>query len=392
MTGKGKTKANYNKKLILKTLGITLLAFILSMALEAPFSASTSSIFSGPEKHDFTITDIYAQIANDRPVRKLEDRVVIVDIGIKGREEIAEVLEVLSLCGAKAVGLDVNFEEPTEDDTRLLNAISSVENIVLPLGVRASGDKFEIDDRPFFYEEISGPKYGVVNIPTATRKSSVREYAVGFPVGNDTLPSFVTAIAGLAAPDALAELHARGNNLETTAYHSKEFRVYPADDVTAHAEEFTDKIVLVGAMSDAGDMHPTPINSYEPGIMIHAAGITTLLDREWYVSLPRYTDYLIAIIICFLIVFARIGIRNDTKGLVVRILQVILAYAAVRLGYSLFIDRHIVCNFSTTLLMIAFGIFAVDIWNGFEVLLTKLYKRIKQRKNKEEDPSCENYS
>lgn len=130
--------------LLLKTTGITLLALLLSMALEAPFSSSASAIFSNPEKNDFTLTDVYAQIADGRPVRKMEDRIAIVDIGLGGREEIADALELLQLCGVKAVGVDVNFEEPHEDDSRLLGAIASLPDIVLPLGVEPAGDKFRI--------------------------------------------------------------------------------------------------------------------------------------------------------------------------------------------------------------------------------------------------------
>lgn len=385
MTRSHLNKSPILKSLILKTLGITILAFILSVCLQAPFTASTSAIFSSPEKNDFTITDIYAQIANGRPVRKLEDRMVIVDIGIGGRPEIAEVMEILSLCGPKVVGLDVMFEDPTEDDSRLLASLESVPNLVLPIGVEKTGEVFAVDERPFFYEEIPDITYGVINIPTASAKSSVREYAVEFPTKEGEIPSFVTAIAEKANPKAVKELLARGNREETTAYHSREYRILTLDNLEENAEELTDKIVLVGSMSDAGDMHPTPINSYVPGLMIHAYALSTLLDGEWFISLPRYADYILAFVICFLIVLATIGIKGGIRGLIVRILQIVLAYCAVRIGYSLFVDNHVICNFSSTLLMIAFGLFAVDIWNGCDALITLIIKQIKNQKLKSQE-------
>ena len=77
--------------------------------------------------------------------------------------------------------------------------------------------------------------------------------------------------------------------------------------------------------------------------------------------------------------------------MIVRIIQVVLAYSAVRIGYELFIDKHVVCNFSGTLLMIAFGLFAVDIWNGMSALISLLKKNIKKIKNKRETTrTCEN--
>ncbi len=373
-------------------MGITILAFALSVALAAPFSASTSAIFSSPEKNDFTLSDIYAQIANDRAVRKLDDRIAILDIGHGGREEIAEMLEILTLCGPSAIGLDVNFEEARENDNRLLNAISNAPELVLPLGVTAIGNSFKISDKPFFYDSIKNPSYGVINLTTLSGKGNIREFTVNFPMANgEESPSFVTALLGKIAPDIKDELLRRGRRNEISAYHSREYNIYDLNDLLEAPEKFTDKVVLIGALDDASDMHATPINSYMPGVMIHAHALSTALDRDWYISLPKWADYLIAFVLCFLIILATVGIRNGIRGLLVRILQVILAYAAVRIVYSLFIDNHVICNFSTTLLMIAFGLFAVDIWNGIASLINLTSRQIKSLKNKKnKNLTCEN--
>ena len=370
--------------LIYRALGATLLAVLLSLSLQAPFSASLTSIFSSPERTDFTLPDIFAQIADDRPVRSLDDRIAIIDIGIGGREEIAEVMEILSLCGPKAVGLDVNFEEPGVDDERLIKSLNLVPNLVLPLGVKSEGDKFVIEDKPFFYGEIPGVTYGVVNIPTASAKSSVREFAVNFPMkGGGSLPSFVTAIARISDPQAVANLYARGKKVETTSYHSKEFHIYPAERLADYAEELTGKIVLVGSLSDAVDMHPTPINSYVPGLAIHAFSLSTLLDRSWFIIMPRWIDYTLAFIICYLIVLSSLALKPNVRGLVIRIAQILLVYITVRIGYWLYIDHNIICNLSATLLMIAFGLFAVDIWRAIDPYIINLKGTFlkKQKKN-----------
>lgn len=368
------------KLLIVKSLGITILAFILSLCLQAPFSASTSSIFSSPETTDFTLSDLFAQIANGRPVRRLEDRILIVDIGIGGREEIASVLDILSLCGPKTVGIDILFEEPTDDDSHLLTAIENTPGCILPVGVKPQGEKFVIEDCPFFYNEIKNVNYGAINFPTASAKSCIREYCTYFPSIKGNIPSFVTALAANYDPMAVADAIARNNNEETTAYHSKEFRIYSYDEVEKYCEDFTDKIVLIGSLSDAGDLHPTPINSSMPGIIIHASALSTLLDREWYTNLPKYSDYILAITICFLIVLATLGIKGGIRGLIIRLVQIGLAYCAVRVGYYLFVDKHIICNFSNTLIMIAFGLFAVDMWQGCEALIVYLKNKYKEKK------------
>lgn len=377
-----KNSRSLYKSLIFKTLGITLLAFFLSVCLQAPFTASTSTIFSSPEKNDFTITDLYAQIADRRPVRKLEDRIAVVDIGIGGREEIAEVMEILALCSPKAIGLDVMFDEPTDDDSRLISSLQNFNNLVLPIGLEADGTGFKIVDRPFLAKEVPDARYGVINLPTSSAKSSVREYSIEFPTDEGVMPSFVAALADIVDPIAVKEAQARGNGEETIAYHSKEYQIYSAADLADHAEELTDRIVLVGSLSDASDMHATPVNSYMPGLMIYAHALSTMLDREWFVNVPRYYDYFLAFTICFLIVLATVGIKWGTRGMIIRLIQAVLAYLAVRIGYSLFVDHNLVCNFSTTLLMIAFGLFAVDIWNGFEAIIIWINKKIKNLKNK----------
>lgn len=379
--------STYNKiLLILKALGITILALTLSLALEAPFTASTSAIFSNPEKNDFTLSDIYAQIADNRPVRTLDDRIAIIDIGHGGREEIAEILEVLALCGPKAVGVDINFEDPHDDDSRLLHAISSLPEVVLPIGVEADKRAFSISDAPFFHDTLPGPSYGVINFPAASSKSCIREFAVDFPMADGTTaPSFVTALLEKSDPDAAARLRERGNRHETSSYHSREYNITDLDGIIDNPELIAGKTVLIGALDEASDMHSTPVNSYMPGVLIHAHALSTAMDGDWYATLPRWADYLIACAVCFMIVLATTGIRNGVRGLIVRILQIVLAYLAVRVGYTLFVDRHLICNFSNTLLMIAFGLFAVDIWNGIAALIAMSAARIREfrKRNRE---------
>lgn len=359
--------------LVGKALGITLLALLLSKCLTAPFTASTSAIFALPDKSDFILPDLFAQVADSRPVRQFDDRIVVIDIGDDGRDEIAALLETLALCSPAAVGLDVNFADAREDDSRLIRAIAMHPGIVLPLGVesadmKACGDdseKFSVSDTPFFYGRLQGPDYGVVNFPSKDAKATIREMPLGFPMSDGReLPSFAMLLARKVAPDAVEALKKRGNQREYISFHSKEYTVMPSSAVADRAEEIVGKIVLIGACGDISDMHPTPVDASMPGILIHAGAISTLLDDAWLSPLPEYVDDIAAMVICFIIVIATIGIRSGVRGLIIRIMQILAAYLAVRIGYGLYVDHNIVCNLSHTLLMIAFGLFAVDIWNG----------------------------
>lgn len=391
--------ANGVVRLVLKALGITFLAFLLSKCLIAPFSASTSAIFSSTEKSDFVLTDLFAQVADNRPVRQYDDRIVVVDIKDAGRESIAETLETLSLCGPGAVGLDVNFADAREDDSRLLAALSMNPGILLPLGAdvaAASAEtqttepgssdayetRFTIGEAPFFYGQLPGVVYGIVNYPTKNAKATIREVPVTFPMENGgRLPSFVEAMARKVAPQAAAEALKTGNSREYISFHSREFMVIPYEEVADRAEELTGKVVLVGSCTDASDLHPTPVGEM-PGIMIHAHALSTMIDGNWLKPMPEWLDGVVAAVICFLIVLAAIGIKSGVRGMLIRFMQLILAYLAVRIGYGLYVDHNIVCNLSSTLLMIAFGLFAVDIWNGGAALCGMIGKRIKRFRNR----------
>lgn len=358
---------------LLKALGIAILAFVLSELLSAPFSASTSSIFSSPEKTDFVLSDFFAQVANKRPVRNLSDKVVMVDIDRADRDGIAELLSTIALCAPKAVGVDINFEEARDDDSKLLEALGSIPTVVLPLGLEKegkTGGSFRIAERPFFFGSLPGVGYGAANLPGKYAISSIREFPVGFPIeGGDTIPSFVVAIAEKVDPEAYGKLLERGNEVETIDYASLEIPVMSIADVYETPEALEGKIVMVGAVNEASDMHSTPVARAMAGLSIHAYALSTVLSGNYYSTCPRGLDYLISAVLCFILVYLNIAIKAKVKGLFLRILQVVLVYLIVRIGYSLYVDQRIIVNFALTLLMVAFGSFAIDIWNGTEGLI-----------------------
>lgn len=367
-------------KPVAKAAGITLVAFLFSYFLTSPFSASTSALFSSTENKDFEFSDLYAQVADGRPVRKLEDRVVVVDIGNSNREEIAETLEIISLCEPKQVALDINFEYPGEDDNRLLSVLESLPELILPLGVEESGEGFQISDKPFFYGELPNARYGIVNFPTKGSKTAVREFAIDFPLTDGSrLPSLVVAMAEGIDPESVKKLRKAAKETGIISYASREIPVIHHDQLEESAEALIGKTVLVGALTEVGDVYRTPLQSNVHGVMIHASALSTILDREEMVKLPDYVDDIIATVICFFIILLAIGMKSKIKGVTIRLVQVVFAILAVRIGYGMYVDHNIIINFSHTLLMIAFGLFAVDIWSGGEYVYDKISKIIRNR-------------
>ena len=353
-----------------KAVCISLFAFVLSMVLIQPFSASTAALFSSPEKNDFTISDFYNIVADGRDLAHLDDNIVIVNLDNSDRAEIAGLLNMISLCGPKAVGLDVTFDDRREGDSLLLEAIAMTPALVQPLNLLPvqGSDSFALGGYSYFYRP-GDDGFASSALPSKYANSTIREFRTVFPTRDaGSLPSFSLALARIADPDAAAELEQRGNKLEIINYHSRRFRCYEPSELLDHAEELAGRVVLLGALHEKGDLHPTPVNSMMAGIFIHANSLATVLDRAYMTSTPRWLQWLFGFLLCYLVVFTHLSLTVRIKGLVLRILQVGLLYATVQIGYYMFLIHNVVMDFSYALLMLTFGIFACDIWNGFAAI------------------------
>lgn len=367
-----------------KALGITAVAYLLSFLLSHPFTATLSTLFSSTDKLDFKMTDLFYQIADNRPVRTLEDRIVLLDIASLNRAEIAEVLSLLPLCNPRAVVIDVNFEDTTENDSVLLESLRPLPGLVLPLGVDQKGERFEIVDRPFFYGNLPGIRYGVVNFPSSRAGGTVREYAVSFPMADGSSMASFPVAAAEAGGYTVPEIDSRAEDVATgiIAYHSKEIKVIPYNELSDRPEELYDKIVIIGTTSEAGDSYYTPLRHGVSGVEIHAYAISTILDGSPLKRFPRYWTEMVAIALCFMMVLGAVSIKSQSRGLLLRIGQVASIYFLVWVGYSMFVDLDTVSDFSQAILMVAFGLFATDLWNGMEQVLKWCAKKIGKMKNK----------
>lgn len=373
-------KNNYAAHLS-KALGITALAFVLSFLFLSPFSVSTAAFFSTPEKNDFTITDFYNIVADSRAVSHLDDNVVIINIDNSDRQQIADILQIISLAGPKAVGLDVMFDDQREGDELLHAAIKMCNGIIMPLSMRPTDNPeiFNINSHSYFSSAEGrdslnlGVEYAAASMPSKYEGSMVREMRVYFPAeAGDTVLSFPTALVRQADPVSYKILRNRDNELEYINFHSRRFTIIEPEEIINNLNMLTDKIVLIGAIHELADLHPTPVNSAMPGILIHAHSISTALDDAYMESLPKWCNVMIGFLLCFMVVYTHVTLSFGIKGLILRLLQVALLWIIVQLGYWFFIHRSLIIDFSYALLMLAFGLFACDIWNGIHTIFKHL--------------------
>lgn len=280
---------------------VTLLAFLLSFLIIEPMSLSTLSIFSAPEKNDFSVTDLYAQVADRRPVRTLDPDIVLVDIGHADRNEIASILQRVNFWNPRVVGIDVMFASPGDSDSLLLKALGETGCLVIPLELANAGkDAFKVKCAPFFYNDKAiKATYAASNLPSEFEGATIREFVTTFPLSaGGEVESFPMALAGAYNPECIKALRSRKNHLEPIDYPSREFLTLTPDDIDLNGDQLTGRLVILGALSDADDMHSTPINSYMSGLSIQGAATATILSGRFYDPASRLPAWLPACLLC----------------------------------------------------------------------------------------------
>lgn len=345
-------------------------------------------MLSSAEKNDFSITDFYNVVADSRPVSDRDTSIVIVDIAATNRNEVTDIIEMLAGYNPKAVGIDVTFNEQKEGDERLLAALDSCPNVVMAVGVSAVDERphkaFLPDDYSYFYNHGCAGRHihGVVNLPTKFDGSTIREFRLKYPISQskEEILSFPLALAQVAAPEAARKALARGNEMETIDFPSREFDIIRWYELPEHSDKIAGKIVLIGAIGELGDTHATPINNRMAGVMIHAHALSTILRGHYYSVTPQWLTMALSFVLCFLLCLGNVSMsKNGARALWMRLVQLVGLYCIARVGYWLYIDHAIIVDFSYTLMMLLFGFFAVDIWFGLKYYVDPLLLKMNKQ-------------
>ncbi len=355
-------------KRIITTLCIVVLAYLLSLLLVQPFMLSTATLLSASDRSDFSITDYYNTVANSRKVRTLDKDIVIVNIDNADRQDIASMLRVINLCNPRAIGMDVIFSSKREGDELLLDALSQARHLVLAGTVRQVGDTalFEPARGSYFADSMQQHAVGIVNLPAKYEKSVIRKFPIQFDIEGaaEPMPSFVTAMVRELDPAQYVKLVSRGVSTQYINYPSVEFRVYEPDELLERAEELEDKIVMVGAMTERGDTHVTPVVSHMSGIEIHAHALHTIINDKYIDTLPPWAGWGIGMLLSFLILYLGQIFPPQFKGILLRVIQFSLLFVIIPLGYYFFVNYNLSIDFTYAFLMVSFSFFASDLWTG----------------------------
>lgn len=379
------------RSLILDALVITGIAFGLSYFVQ--YDLTSISAFAPMKKAtDFRLTDVYNAVADRRAERALSDDVIIVSIDGCSRESIAEVLDFVDYLNPAAIGLDVFFSHSSGTDEDLLSSLSQCSRLVFPVGLQL------VDGHPevlgsYFYDEIYIEHKGVVNLSANSVRNVIRDFETEFMVGNDTLRSFATELARIAAPDKYAALMSRGQDKVVINYPSWEFDIISTAElldggisIDEAREIMEGKVVLVGNVYDPSDFHLTPIDADMAGLLIHARALQTILDSCYVGETANTWSWAIAMVLSFAFVLLVLRLKRGVvfSGCLIRILQVFSIYLFLVIGCNMFIHSGEYINFAPTLLMFGLGLLAMDIWLGAVEVVRRIMnkKMIRNQVNK----------
>lgn len=257
------------------------------------------------------------------------------------REFLANLIKTLEAKGARVIGVDVLFDQPTEPakDELLKKTIRETKT---PLFISYSNSKNVVNDDQLAYLNDFVPERlrAGANLARDPFDDSVRwifpgETEPGMPLG---FVRKAVALLGIKTPNTQPEIAWRPRpDSETPA-----FPLYPSHTIAFLPDEwFKGKIVLIGAVLSITDRHRTPLAVVDdgdegnmPGIAVMAHGISQVLDGR---SVDRLKPgFEIAITVMFALIGVGLGVLKKGAAFSFSVGGVLIAlYIAVAMvGYS----------------------------------------------------------
>jgi class 3 adenylate cyclase len=283
-----------------------------------------------PQSKDIVIAAINEDTLAQFPYRSPVDR-----------EFLANLITALDAKGARVIGVDVLFDQPTEDakDEHLKRVIRETKT---PLFVSYTQSKNVVNDNQLAYmnDFVPANRRAAANLETDPFDGTVRwifpgETGPGMPLG---FARKAVSLIGMQTPPGKVEIAWRPKpDLETPA-----FPIYPAQAVPVLPDDwFKGKIVLVGAILSITDRHRTPLavvndddEGMMPGVIVQAHSVSQLLEG-------RHADRLApaqgaAITMLFALIGVWLGLLKRGVAFKLGAGAVILAlyWAYAMLGYS----------------------------------------------------------
>jgi hypothetical protein len=291
-------------KEIISLVGICIISTTISVLLVRYFSF-VSEI--DKKSNDIRLAALQAPMAQD-------NNIVIISINEQtleqfpyrspiDREFLAKLLITLDKKGVRLIGLDLLFDQPTEEakDKYLKKVLREIKTPILASYTNLTNVLNE-DQQKYLDDFVPPELRASANMGVDPFDGTVRWIYPGeqTPTEQKSFVRRAAEILEIETPKKFMEIAWRSNPDEDTP----PFKVYPAQTVAfLQPAWLKDKVVFIGAVLSITDRHQTPLQIVSrkgddgllPGVFIHAHGLSQIMDGRPEPIFPEHYSILIAL-------------------------------------------------------------------------------------------------
>lgn len=368
------------KNFIIHLSGIVFFACVLSVMSDKGCVSSLSDLAPIDRELDFKSSDFYQLVSDARAVKVLDEQIVIVPTDNLSRNDICQLIEDISLGNPKAIGLDVFFRFPMENDEHFLEVIRNTPELVLAAGILPNDNHVA---GTYFLDSLNNSLYGVVNMNVQQRYHVVRDFRPYYQTNCGVVDHFSLSLAKRVNPSIAKHFQSTHEISSETVvpidFSSREFDIIEPGDVLEHIEKLKGKVVMLGDINDTQDIFITPVDDNMSGVMVHAYSLSTILGERYYTMIPQWILWLLGLFLCIIFVVVKMWLKNHSlENLLMRVFQILTMMTITYLGCILFIKYHYVLELSMPLMIIALGLAALDVWDDIVHVTPKIFEYMKK--------------
>lgn len=383
--------------LLHKSVAVVLLSWVVTLApLNVEFLAPIELAIRDLEYSDIVLSQLQAET----PTR-LDTSIVLVNVGLASRSELALTIDRLRDAGAACIGVDVMFTSPVDTlgASLLRDAVSRTQQIVMAEVLSDRVDEEEDAGRPFRQRErgvlqgLPDSVFANVNLPASETYKTVRYWDPSVQYAGVESPSLVKRMYEMMSnqlhPALLEEASLFVKYQRQRTWYTLEWSecIIPDRDLSM----VNGRAVLLGFLGRSlGDTMSLEDRFFTPqnktyvgrawpdmyGVEIHATVLSMLLHQDVVREPSQWVDALIAFVLTALIIAVngRLSQRMISFGeATTRIVQVIILSIVFGVMALLLLDYSVLMPIDIS---VACTVFVLDIATVYDGLVTPLYRRI----------------
>lgn len=219
---------------------------------------------------------------------------------------LAALIERLDKAGARAIGIDILFDQPSEaeKDKRLFAAIDAASAPVV-LAAARSRDGLTERQAAYVARHVLTRRAGLIVLERDEIDGTVRHLPRLRDGEEPPIPGFAQALATATGASAGTEAAPGRILYAPSPPGAPDFALYPAHAAALLPDDwFAGKYVLIGTDLPDIDRHPTPLGTAagsaagtRPGIVIHAHILAQVLTGVGLPTLPALATPLLAVLV-----------------------------------------------------------------------------------------------